>query len=111
MRARESGAHTVHDGLTRIPGSAETMHGEKVAYGVLVQLITEGKEDEARDLLPFYNKIGLPHSWKQMNLPFTDENLKTVADFAADPGSPFHAAVPDVTADQIIDAMRTVEAF
>lgn len=87
------------------------MHGEKVAYGVLVQLITEGKEDEARDLLPFYNKIGLPHSWKQMNLPFTDENLKTVADFAADPGSPFHAAVPDVTADQIIDAMRTVEAF
>ena len=111
VRARESGAHTVHDGLTRIPGSAETMHGEKVAYGVLVQLITEGKEDEARDLLPFYNKIGLPHSWKQMNLPFTDENLKTVADFAADPGSPFHAAVPDVTADQIIDAMRTVEAF
>ena len=111
VRARESGAHTVHDGLTRIPGSAETMHGEKVAYGVLVQLITEGKEDEARDLLPFYNKIGLPHSWKQMNLPFTDENLKTVADFAADPGSPFHATVPDVTADQIIDAMRTVEAF
>lgn len=111
VRARESGAHTVHDGLTRIPGSAETMHGEKVAYGVLVQLVAEGKEDEARNLLPFYNKIGLPHSWKQMNLPFTDENLKTVADFAAAPGSPFHAAVPDVTADQIIDAMRTVEAF
>lgn len=37
------------------------MHGEKVAYGVLVQLVAEGKEDEARNLLPFYNKIGLPH--------------------------------------------------
>ncbi len=46
-----------------------------------------------------------------MNLPFTDEDLRVVADFAAAPGSPFHAAVPDVTADQIIDAMRTVEAF
>ena len=43
-----------------------------------------------------------------MNLPFTDENLKTVADFAADPGSPFHAAVPDVTAYLIFDRFRTV---
>ena len=87
VRARESGAHTVHDGLTRIPGSAATMHGEKV------------------------DRIGLPHSFAQMNLPFTDENLHTVADFAAADGSPFHAAVPGVTAGQIIDAMRTVEAF
>lgn len=87
------------------------MHGEKVAYGVMVQLVTEGKEDEARKLLPFYDRIGLPHSFAQMNLPFTDENLHTVADFAAADGSPFHAAVPGVTAGQIIDAMRTVEAF
>lgn len=111
VRARESGAHTVHDGLTRIPGSAETMHGEKVAYGVMVQLVTEGKEDEARALLPFYDRIGLPHSFAQMNLPFTDENLRVVADFAAAEGSPFHAAVPDVTAERIIDAMRVVEGF
>ncbi len=111
VRARESGAHTVHDGLTRIPGSAATMHGEKVAYGVMVQLVTEGKEDEARKLLPFYDRIGLPHSFRQMNLPFTDENLHTVAEFAAADGSPFRAAVPGVTAGQIIDAMRTVEAF
>ena len=87
------------------------MHGEKVAYGVMVQLVTEGKEDEARALLPFYDRIGLPHSFAQMNLPFTDENLRVVADFAAAEGSPFHAAVPDVTAEQIIDAMRVVEGF
>ena len=110
-RARESGAHSVHDGLTRVAGSAATMHGEKVAYGVLVQLLVEGKESEVQALLPFYATIGLPHSWRQMNLEFTDENLQTVADFAAGPDSPFHAAVPGVTPAQIIEAMRTLETL
>ena len=60
-------------------------------------------------LLPFYVTIGLPHSWRQMNLEFTDGNLQTVADFASAPDSPFHAAVPGVTPAQIIEAMRTLE--
>ncbi len=111
VRARESGAHSVHDGLTRVAGSAATMHGEKVAYGVLVQLLVEGKESEVQALLPFYATIGLPHSWRQMNLEFTDGNLQTVADFAAGPDSPFHAAVPGVTPAQIIEAMRTLETL
>ncbi len=111
VRARESGAHSVHDGLTRVARSAATMHGEKVAYGVLVQLLVEGKESEVQALLPFYATIGLPHSWRQMNLEFTDENLQTVADFVAGPDSPFHAAVPGVTPAQIIEAMRTLETL
>ena len=111
VRARESGAHSVHGGLTRVAGSAATMHGEKVAYGVLVQLLVEGKESEVQALLPFYATIRLPHSWRQMNLEFTDGNLQTVADFAAAPDSPFHAAVPGVTPAQIIEAMRTLETL
>lgn len=109
VRARESGAHSVHDGLTRIAGSTQTMHGEKVAYGVLVQLLVEGKADEVASLLPFYDRIGLPHSWKQMGLEFTPDNLQVVADFAAGPQSPFHAAIPDVTAQRVVDAMRQLE--
>ncbi|KFI59485.1 iron-containing alcohol dehydrogenase family protein [Bifidobacterium cuniculi] len=111
VRARESGAHSVHDGLTRVPGSAESMHGEKVAYGVLVQLLTEGKEDEARKLLPFFAAVGLPTSWRRMGLDFTDEHRRTVADFASAPESPYHAAVPGVTSEQIIEAMETLEAM
>lgn len=111
VRARESGAHSIHDGLTRIPGSAEVMHGEKVAYGVLTQLLVEGKKDEVESLLPFYDEIGLPHSWKQMNLEFTEPNLYVVANFAANEDSPFHSAVPGVTPDQIVEAMKTLETL
>ncbi|MEE1295318.1 MAG: iron-containing alcohol dehydrogenase family protein [Bifidobacterium sp.] len=111
VRARESGAHSVHDGLTRVPGSAATMHGEKVAYGVLVQLLTEGKDDEVRALLPFFDAVGLPHSMAQMGLECSEENLDTVAEYAAGPDSPFHAAVPGVTPAMIRDAMRAAEAL
>ena len=110
-RARVSGAHALHNGLTQVPGSAATMHGDKVAYGVLVQLVAEGKEAEARQLLAYYDSVGLPHSWKQMNLEFTDENLQTVAEYTAQPDSTFLAAVPDATPQMIVDAMRVVEEF
>ncbi len=110
-RARVSGAHALHNGLTQVPGSAATMHGDKVAYGVLVQLVAEGKEAEARQLLAYYDSVGLPHSWKQMNLEFTDANLQTVAEYTAQPDSMFLAAVPDATPQMIVDAMRVVEEF
>lgn len=110
-RARVSGAHALHNGLTQVPGSAATMHGDKVAYGVLVQLVAEGKEAEARQLLAYYDSVGLPHSWKQMNLEFTDANLQTVAEYTAQPDSTFLAAVPDATPQMIVDAMRVVEEF
>jgi glycerol dehydrogenase len=36
-------AHAIHNGLTTVPQSHAFFHGEKVAFGVLVQLILEGK--------------------------------------------------------------------
>lgn len=111
VRARESGAHAVHNALTHLKGSDATMHGEKVAYGVLVQLVCEGKRDEAERLLPFFDAVGLPHSFKQMGLEFSDENVRKVAELVADPSTFFHMAVPDVTVEMLVDAMHEVEAF
>lgn len=110
-RARVSGAHALHNGLTQVPGSAATMHGDKVSYGVLVQLVAEGKEAEARQLLAYYDSVGLPHSWKQMNIEFTDENLWTVAEYTTQPDSTFLSAVPNATPQMLVDAMRVVEEF
>ena len=35
-------AHAVHNGLTVAPGTHHSLHGEKVAFGLLVQLVLEG---------------------------------------------------------------------
>ncbi|RSX55554.1 alcohol dehydrogenase, iron-dependent [Bifidobacterium dolichotidis] len=107
--ARQSGAHAVHNALTQLPGSAASMHGEKVAYGVLLQLLVEGKREEALKLLPFYNSVGLPHRMAQMGLRYTPENAQIVAAHATREGSGFYNAVPDLTAERIIQAMAELE--
>lgn len=54
-------AHSVFYGLTVIPRiEKEHLHGEVVAFGVLVQLIMEGKQKEYKELIPFYKKMKFP---------------------------------------------------
>lgn len=36
-------AHSVHNGLTTLPETHHYLHGEKVPFGLLVQLVAEGK--------------------------------------------------------------------
>ncbi|MDU5297135.1 MAG: iron-containing alcohol dehydrogenase [Bifidobacterium scardovii] len=107
--ARASGAHTIHDGLTLIPESKLTTHGAKVAYGVIIQLITEGKNLEVKSLLPFYQSVGLPHTFRQLGIPFNDNTIRIVSDFAVGQKSRYRLAVPDITSSQIADAIVTAE--
>lgn len=54
-------AHSVFYGLTLLPSlEKEHLHGEVVAFGILVQLILEGKKEEYIQLLPFYKKLAFP---------------------------------------------------
>ncbi len=56
---RVTAAHSIHNGLTALEETHQALHGEKVAYGILVQLMLEGKVSEVEQLLPFYHKLGL----------------------------------------------------
>jgi len=54
-------AHGLTRGLTARPETQEALHGELVAWGLLVQLIAEGRSSEfLGDILGFYNDVGLP---------------------------------------------------
>ncbi|MFT8987033.1 MAG: iron-containing alcohol dehydrogenase family protein [Bifidobacterium psychraerophilum] len=109
VRARASGAHAMHDALTLLPESTAIVHGAKVAYGIIVQLLAEGQEEEARRLLPFYKSVGLPRSFADMRLDASTENFRIVARFAAGPHSSFSRALPDVTTPLIEQAMTRAE--
>jgi len=65
---RTVAAHAVHNGLTHIPSAHHALHGEKVAYGILVQLRLEEMLQSnqlaisaRKQLLDFYQQIGLPN--------------------------------------------------
>lgn len=54
-------AHAVHNGLTVVPETHHCLHGEKVAFGVLTQLVLEKTADEELiRVLQFCKNIGLP---------------------------------------------------
>ena len=54
-------AHSIHNGLTRLPGTHDYYHGEKVAIGVLAGLFLADRSGELIDeVYDFCESIGLP---------------------------------------------------
>ncbi|QHZ48793.1 iron-containing alcohol dehydrogenase family protein [Bacillus sp. NSP9.1] len=83
---RMAGAHAVHNGLTFIQETHHVLHGQKVAYGILVQLALEGRMDEIAELLPFYESLGFPRRLCDLGITENVEQAKqTIAAHAARP--------------------------
>lgn len=72
--ARSTGAHSVHDALTLLPETVHLLHGDKVGYGILVQLAIEGHFEEIKNLLPFYRELGIPTNFNDLNIKKIDES-------------------------------------
>ena len=91
-------AHAVHNGLTQLEASHGQLHGEKVGFGILVQLRLEevigGNRLAAqarRQLLPFFQALDLPVSLEDLGLAQASlSELQAVANFACRPGSDLH---------------------
>jgi glycerol dehydrogenase len=67
---RTAAAHAIYSGLTIFPEVHETYHGEIVAFGILAQLVMEGKNEELiRKLISFYQQVHLPYTLEDMGIP------------------------------------------
>ncbi|MGB3202565.1 MAG: iron-containing alcohol dehydrogenase family protein [Nodosilinea sp.] len=112
-QCRTVAAHAVHNGLTQLPASHGILHGEKVAYGILVQLRLEemgGNTTLARaarqQLLPFYRATGLPQTLAELGLgDITLNQLQQAAAFACREGSDIHHLPFTVTPEAVMAAM------
>lgn len=112
-QCRTVAAHAVHNGLTHIPAAHDTLHGEKVAYGILVQLrleeMVQGNQLAAsarQQLLKFYDEIGLPQTLEDLGLKnVTLAELRQAAEIACAPTSDIHHLPFAVTPDLLMAAM------
>ncbi|AFY91568.1 iron-containing alcohol dehydrogenase family protein [Chamaesiphon minutus] len=112
-QCRTVAAHAVHNGLTHLPGSHHALHGEKVAYGILVQLrlqeMLQGDRLAAtarQQLLDFYSTIGLPKTLSDLGLSeITISQLDRAATLACKPDSDLHRLPFAVTPEQLVAAM------
>ena len=109
---RTVAAHAVHNALTHLPQAHGILHGEKVAYGILVQLRLEefqGNQLAAssrHQLLKFYQQIGLPTSLADLGLSqITIAELEHIAEIACQPNSDIHRLPFSVSPSQVLAAM------
>ncbi|MEM8611090.1 MAG: iron-containing alcohol dehydrogenase family protein [Cyanobacteria bacterium P01_H01_bin.105] len=117
-QCRTVAAHAVHNGLTQILASHGRLHGEKVAYGILVQLRLEEMESgnalavsARQQLLRFYTQIGLPMTLSDLGLgEMSLLELQQAAEFACQPKSDIHHLPFEVSPQQVMAAMVSTTA-
>ncbi|MBW4613666.1 MAG: iron-containing alcohol dehydrogenase family protein [Desmonostoc vinosum HA7617-LM4] len=116
-QCRTVAAHAVHNGLTHICGHG-SIHGEKVAFGILVQLrleeMIQGNQLAAsarQQLLKFYAEIGLPQKLSDLGMDnITLSELQTAAQIALAPNSDIHRLPFRVALEQLMAAMVSTTA-
>jgi glycerol dehydrogenase len=106
-------AHAVHNGLTAAPATHAYFHGEKVAYGLLVQLVLERQHRSVLEqVLHFATEVGLPVTLAEVGLhEMPPELLRRVAERATAPGETIHNEPFEVRPDLVADAIRAADAL
>ncbi|EKM52116.1 uncharacterized protein PHACADRAFT_262596 [Phanerochaete carnosa HHB-10118-sp] len=80
-------AHAIHNGFTAIHALHGLMHGEKVAFGVVAQLILNGADSAELDrYIGFMLSVDLPVTFELLGIPnVTDEEIRSVAKLSCAP--------------------------
>lgn len=103
-------AHAVYNGFTILPNTEKHhhLHGEVVAYGILVLLTVDEQYEQREKLFRFSKSIGLPT--KLADLHATAEDLPTVAKKAL-AGIDLRKYAYPVTEKMIIDGIMALEEY
>ncbi len=115
---RTVAAHAVHNGLTHLLEAHDVLHGEKVAYGILVQLrleeMIQGNKlatSARKQLVKFYDEIGLPTTLEALGLKNVSlAQLRSCAKIATQPTSDIHRLPFAVSSEQLMAAMVSTTA-
>ena len=109
-----AGAHAIGTGLGKVKSKTGMMHGEKVAYGILVQLHIENRaKEEIAELMDFFVRIGLPLTLEELGVAEDDETLRTIAEasFPCDWGAEPCVVNPEIVVDGMKMANFAGKAF
>jgi glycerol dehydrogenase len=106
-------AHAVHNGLTAVPQTHSYFHGEKVAYGVLVQLVLERKPQSlVEEVLDFATRVGLPTTLAAIGLgEMTGEMLNRISTRTTVEGETIHNEPFRVEPLMVAEAIRSADAL
>ncbi|MDD3611496.1 MAG: glycerol dehydrogenase [Eubacteriales bacterium] len=100
-------AHGIHAGLTALPETHPYYHGEKVAFGVLCQLVLENADEKTLlEVMEFMYRINLPLTLKEIGVEPTQENISTIAFGTAVDNKLIQSEPFEVTEDLVFAAIK-----
>ncbi len=108
----KAAAHPIGDGLNTIP-ECRSMHGEKVAFGSLVQLFLENAdEDELDEAYSFCVSVGLPVTLQQLSITEDPEDAALqIAKIATQKDKPIYNMPCTITEAAVRDAILAADLY
>src|SRR5699024_8020982 len=106
-------AHAIHNGFTALDGEIHHLtHGEKVAFGTLVQLTLENRSlEEIEQYIDFYISLDLPVTLEDIKLNDAKrEDIVKVGE-AANVDEDNIYIVFDITMEVIVDAILAANKY
>ena len=104
-------AHGIHSGLTVLPETHKYLHGEKVAFGIVCQMVIENTPAETVDkVMRFMVSIGLPVTLADLGVEATHEKVMAIAEKTAN-GPLIHQEPFAVTTERVYGAIIAADAL
>lgn len=105
-------AHSIHNGFTAVDGEIHSLsHGQKVSYGILVQLVLEGRPiHEIKRYIDFLKAVDMPTTLEEMHLDQTPfEDLVEIGKVATADGETIENMSAEYTPEEIANAILAVD--
>lgn len=106
-------AHAIHNGLTVLNETHGLLHGEKVTFGLICQLVLENTDqEELEKIIAFCKKCGLPTTFEELGIAeVSDERLLEAATLSCAEDDTMGNMPFEVSAQDVFAAMKTADRF
>jgi len=105
-------AHAVNAGLAEIPEAGSYLHGERVAFGVVCQMMFENSPmEEINTVLKFMVDVGLPVTLKQVGVEPKMDSIMKIADKMVYRNRTSHTQAGVVNIDTIAASIMAADAM
>jgi glycerol dehydrogenase len=105
-------AHALSESFSCIPAMRGRTHGETVAFGLLVHMVLEARQEEMIcEIARFCADVGLPVTLAQLGGATCMDELRAAAEDAAAPGKPSHNLRAGITGAEIFEAIIMADAI
>ncbi len=101
-------AHSLYYAMEDLPQIKACLHGDVVAWGTLVQMMMDGQEEEAKEVLHLLKRLKTPISLYEMGLDLASPAFLTAMGNV--PGQPDMRHLPyQVTVQMVLEAVKKLE--